>query len=170
MITTHTAGHAGPRYAAINVKVRPIGQVNIAALARQVAEQNGGDHPRLAPFNAAWIDTLAEEQRHAAFEDACDRGWELADEDAQDIFGEAYGVTSEGRSGGWLLVTYKDRPCFDEEAIAEWSTAERLAWETFEGRVVATVGDTWHRYVDTLYRHYWAEGEAVDRLSDPVCF
>lgn len=90
---------------------------------------------------------------------ATEDGWEQADRLAHETFARSssdrvwvvngkrngYGVTSEGRSGGWLVVTYNGRETFNEDDVAGWDAIALSRWATFERRVREIADDQAYR-------------------------
>lgn len=109
-------------------------------------------------FTLAWIEEhLTGEQVQGWWDAACEDGWEDLANDAALIFGghecdghckgyrkgcvSPYGVTSEGRSGGWCVVTYNGRPTFDREEVEAWNAIDLGKWRKFATWVDAQCAD-----------------------------
>lgn len=81
-----------------------------------------------------------------ADEFAREDGWELAKEAAEEIFPGNVEVYSEGRSGGWLVVS-------GLPDVEEWNAAAVARWARFAKAVKAILDDrdyqfVWHLFVN----------------------
>lgn len=160
-IETHKTGYYGPSLPAVNVKVwyedRAVDWNNIAS-------EFGWDADELERFRD-WLEEHHDTDPDAmswAWEAACEDGWELAQEDAHELFGSCQ-VSSEGRCGGWLVVDgLKDIDCWDAVDIARWGKFVR--W------IEAIRDDTSRRYVWLLAANVWeiekddTEARALDAV------
>jgi hypothetical protein len=90
---------------------------------------------------------IAEHDGASDYSFAAEDGWEQASALAWETFGAGYDVCSEGRSGGWLVVTRRAGgvTCFDEEDVAGWDAIALQRWATFERRVREIADDQAYR-------------------------
>ena len=134
-VDTHTDGHYGPAYPAVNVKV--YGSIWTVHLPLDLGSSYPVGHPELIEhhrsdpeFTRAWIkEHVSEAALDAIFWDTCNFEWEVLQDDATDIF-DGYRVTvnSAGRSGGWAIVRgLPDIENWDAVLLAKWRRFEKLA-------------------------------------------
>lgn len=85
-----------------------------------------------------------------AWEFATRSGWEMAQEEATEIFGPRAKVYSEGRQGGWLVV-------HGLADIDDWNLQDLNRWSRFSAAVRGILDDldyqiVWHLYAN-FYEH-----------------
>ncbi len=165
----HTIGYGGNGCAAINVKIHGSGR----DVRRKALEAGDGDRehmPSWAEFFDEWCD---ENQDDPLWDAACRDGWDRAEELARETFALVprnagrYGVTSEGRSGGWLIVTLDDRPVFTREEVAGWDAISLGRYATFARRVRELADDVPYQYGSLVYiNEYEREADNRDKAYE----
>lgn len=148
-VTFHSDGFR-EGHAAVNVKVH--GYPNAETVARVLADEGYILATRTDADELA--DVIAQDE--GAWEVASYVGWEQAQAEAAEVFGAGYGVTSEGRSGGWCVVTYNGRETFDADDVAGWDAVALARWRKFE-QVAREIAD------DFAYQATWSY--IVNRLE-----
>lgn len=172
-IAFHCDGYGNQSaHAAVNVKVPYLPPAAWVDLAARVGTDHGGDRAYLPPF-AAFVAEIDAEQIQLWIDAACEDGWERAEEIARETFGDGYGVTSEGRSGGWAVVTYHDRPTFARDEIAAWDAIAVTRWGRFARRLDDEVADLPYQALSLIYLNLYEpeadrRAEAAERAgADP---
>lgn len=78
--------------------------------------------------------------------------WEMAQMDAEEIFGSHVKVHSQGRSGGWLVVNgLKDFEDWDAIDLSKWRKFER--W--MKGAIPRDNADWLSSFIDTIDANEW---------------
>lgn len=111
-----TSYHQGSRgLPMVNVKVHGWGMREVDYSTIDRAEEH-------ADFDWDWIEAnLSEEEIDGWWSLACEHGWEDADNDAAELFGSSAKVYSEGRCGGWLVVSgLADIESWDAIMLGKW--------------------------------------------------
>jgi hypothetical protein len=132
----HSDGFFSEARPAVNVKVRAYGE-QFDMAATKFACENISDLMEREAFILAYMEA-SDDTREAFFEAACEDGWEQLQQDAEEIFGSAYGeygyytrpvkVESEGRSGGWAVVEgLPDFDSWDAIMLGKWARFAKLA-------------------------------------------
>lgn len=116
------------RHAAANVKVYGY---PTADLVRRVLADNGLSSRQDPDMILDALQAAEESGDYSAWEMGCESGWDMLANDAEELFGRGHSVTSEGRSGGWAVVTYNGRPTFDAEDVEGWDAIELSRWARF---------------------------------------
>lgn len=164
-IETHNAHMYGPGLPAVNVKVW---FDDNAVDWADIASEFGWDADELDRFRD-WLDTETDNYGALdwAWEAACEDGWEMARDDAREMFGDGIQVWGAGRCGGWLVVDglkgYRSR--YDEcnDGIDSWDAIDVARWGKFVRWVEAIRDDTSHRFVWLIAANVWeAEKEATE--------
>ena len=114
----------GPRVPAVNVKVRDLWRIE--KFVPQIQEEQPEHEP---PFTWEWVEEhVSEDALMDWFGFACESGWEMLQQDAEDIFGSHVKVYSQGRQGGWAVVEgLKDFDYWDAVDLAKWAKFARFA-------------------------------------------
>lgn len=174
-IEFHSDGYGRDSHAALNVKVYG-GRVKLPL-------DLGGSGPIGGPityhvsdprFTHDWIDGhVSDERQNDAFQWACESGWDMANDEAAEVFGPGHRVYSEGRSGGWMVVHYGtySRPQFDREDVDGWDAIALGKWRKFAKWIDAIVGDIPRVIAEDLYVNEftpWAEAEALREHLDEI--
>ena len=114
---------------AVNVKVYK--SIRNVTLPMELGRFSNGTEYTDSNFTHDWIeDYLEREDRDWAttFEMVCADGFEMLEDEAQDIFGSHVKVYSEGRSGGWAVVHgLKDFDSWDAIDLAKWAKFTKFA-------------------------------------------
>lgn len=150
-VTFH-ADYMRDAHAAVNVK--NYGGWSELRAAVSTVLRDEGYIPATGTDLAELTNAIAED--FGADEFASMDGWDQASMLAEETFGQGYAVASEGRSGGWLVVTYGRYTCFDQDEVAGWDAIALTRWATFEARCRAIADDQ-------AYRVAW--GYIVNRLE-----
>lgn len=141
----HSDGYGySERHAAVNVKDYS-GYQDLVRAVEGILAENGWQVPTGHDLEDL-VDAIAEDSD--AWDLAARDGWEMADDEAERHFGPGYGVASEGRSGGWCVVTYNDRTTFDEDDVAGWDAIALQRWARFVRCIDAIVSDQAYRTAD----------------------
>ncbi len=154
-ITFHRDSLSGPAHAAVNVKLHISGEA-VRQAALKAGEDQGGAAPHMPPWEM-YLHAFCDDNNSALWEEAQRLGWEYAAGLASDTFGPGYSVASEGRSSGWLVVTYQGRPTFDRETVEGWDAAEDRTWGDFASAIRETAEDTPYQYGALIYFDYCHE-------------
>jgi hypothetical protein len=145
--------HYGEERPAVNVKVRQTLEDGYR-IFREI------DPDADAAFSVDWIrENVPEAQLDALFWDVCRDQFEQAVEDAREILGvHAEDVESDGRSGGWLVVT--GLPDLDD-----WDAVQLAKWRKFERYARNLADDVMYQVVSSVYLNdwEWRKDEAAER-------
>jgi hypothetical protein len=170
----HSDGFNRESHAAINVKIRSWGR-DLASVASNVAENHGTTNPRayMPMFDAAYIEE-ANGPDDSWWQHGLSDAWDDAGIYAREAFGPGYGVASEGRSGGWLIVTYHNRPVFTRDVVDGWDPEQRATWDQFEDRIKALVEEIPDRVASLIYINVYEpeadRREAAAEIAGPDPF
>ena len=146
----------GPRAPAVNVKC-----------------YNFPDAYKIAPYFEADPESAeVEKALEYSFESFRESFWEDAQNDAKEIFGAHVKVYSQGRSGGWLVVSeLKDFEDWDAIDLAKWRKFER--W--MKGNVPDSSANWVQAIIEDIEANTWletpadnAERERAEALSAMV--
>lgn len=109
----HQGSHDLPM---VNVKIHGWGMRDVDYSELDIAAEDAAD------FGWDWIEShLTEQQIDGWWSLACEHGWEDAERDAEEIFGPNVNVYSEGRCGGWLVVSgLPDVESWDAIMLSKW--------------------------------------------------
>ena len=142
----HRDGY-GPSHPAINVKVRN------GSLEQGVRAFHAANPEIPERFTENWIRAnVPQDALDNWWNTACQSGFELAESDAQEIFGKHVKVYSEGRSSGWLIV--EGLPDFDT-----WNAPMLAKWAKFSRYCEAYVKDIPYQTVDLIYYNVFKPAE-----------
>lgn len=142
------AEYARERHAAVNVKSYA-GYPELRAAVADVLEEFGLALPAGTDVDDV-IDAIELEDSSDGWltADASDEGFAEACELARETFGDGFGVYSEGRSSGWLVVHYRGRVEFPEDEVLErWNAIDVTRWGRFARTVRALADDQPRRIV-----------------------
>lgn len=130
--------HYGPSHPAINIKLYKGFEDGLRAFKQA--------NPDTAPrFTEEWMRAnLSEDDLQLWWENACQQGFERAEELAHEIFGAQVNVYSEGRSGGWLTV-------HGLKEVESWNAIDLAKWGKFQKIVKELVNDVPYQAVDMMY-------------------
>jgi hypothetical protein len=99
----------------------------VLAMVRKHHHGDFGTEPEVTEF-CNWLVTVDDDAANAAFEVACEWGWDALQNDAADAFGSGVTVYSAGRSGKWCVVHgLPDVDDWDAVQLGKWVTFEKYA-------------------------------------------
>jgi hypothetical protein len=135
----------GPSRPAVNVKVYQ--GLHDGMLAFRKANP---DVPKR--FTVEWIENnLSSDAIEQWWQWACENGFENAESDAHEIFGDVT-VYTEGRSSGWVVVEgLKD--------FEQWNGADLAKWGKFARACRAYADDVPYQAVDMIYHNRFLSAE-----------
>lgn len=140
----HRDGY-GPSHPAINIKVRK-------GLDDGIRELRASEHTP-ARFSEDWIRAnLSDDAIHYCWNDACERNFDFAKDEAKEIFGNHVEVYTEGRSSGWLVV--HNLPEFET-----WNAPMLAKWEKFSNICQSFVDDVPYQCVWDIYHNIFLAEE-----------
>lgn len=117
--------------------------------------------PEHADFDLHWVNEhVSEEQQSQWWYHACEHGYEQAETDAQEIFGEHVKVWSAGRMGGWVVVDKLPE-------IESWDALMLAKWKRFANFARAEADDTPRMTAELIYHNVYVEWrERQDQFAD----
>ena len=161
-VETHSDGFR-PSLPAVNVKVYGSWTDQDAA---EVLAENASTDER---FSVEWLEER-EDELSWLFWEACSSGWEMIEQDAEEIFGGGVKVSAEGRQGGWAVVDgLPDLEQWDAVMVAKWAKFRRYARAEAENVPRAMVSIA---YINA-FEPWAAEQDNPARLTDArdaVCY
>lgn len=119
-------------------------------------------------FTHDWVEEHIPEDDYNLFQFACESGWEWLEMCAQDIW-QGCKVYSEGRSGGWAIVSGGD---FNPN-VDEWDAIEFGKWRKF-ARIARDIADDIPRsMLDLAYANdfeQWLDAQEQERIRKMYLF
>jgi hypothetical protein len=149
-VTHHRDGYGSTGSPAVNVKVHNwIDDVTLPSV--EYDER----------YTHEWINAhLSERQQQAWWDAALESGWEMLQDDAEEIWGTGVKVYSEGRCGGW--ATIHGIPDFET-----WDAIELGRWRKFARWARATADAIPEQTVSLIYINVFEPAaEASAQLAD----
>jgi hypothetical protein len=160
--------HYGSDRPAVNVKVYK----RLEDGFREFIEAGDFDIEDADGFSLEWIEeNLTEEQLDAMFWSACEHGWEMLQQDAEDVFGKYARVEADGRSSGWCVVTgLDDIEDWDAVALAKWRKFERWARAEADDIPYQIVWSAFHNQFlaereEAQQREHWANHDLSTEVT-----
>lgn len=144
---------------AVNVKTNS-GYIDRKTVAL-VAEHN------VQPTFVEWWDENEDkfaDQLPDYWEMACEDGWEMIHNDAQEIFGKVQ-VFSEGRSGGWAYI-HEFRSRDGENPVESWDAIMVAKWAKFSRWAKLIAADVPYVMADMILNNlFLPEHEAAEKRA-----
>jgi hypothetical protein len=148
----HREGMWGPGVPAVNVKMlhMDLGRVSLPLDQGSV---DGVEVFTDKDFSHGWVEEhVNEDLMEDIWTEACRRGWELLEGEAQEIWGKATKVYSEGRSGGWAIVD-------GIKGFEGWDAVDLAKWRRFEDYCQQVVADLPRSMLEDIYMNLFVAQE-----------
>jgi hypothetical protein len=162
----HSDGYGRATHPAVNVKCYK----GIESVTLPFSEGSSGhiggpmtEHFSDPAFTHDWVrENVTADDLDACWQFACERGWEMLQDDAREIFGAHVKVYSEGRSSGWAVV--EGLPEF-----AGWDAVMLGKWAKFSKWAKAQADDIMYQVVTGIYYNEFEPArEESEREADPT--